>query len=229
MVMTLDDLTRALAPSGLMPLGAFRPEPADDVPGGEEARAVVLVGNAGPDMWRVFSAEGLDGEPEPLDRWTRRVLDDAAADLRRRFRARLRVFFPFDGPPYRPFQRWAMRSGTAHATPIGPLIHAVYGTWHAYRGAFVIETPFDAGTAGESASPCLACPDKPCLNSCPVSAFTEDGYDVPACAAWLDENRRGDCMTQGCRARRACPVGRDYHYQADHARFHMQRFLQAHS
>jgi hypothetical protein len=31
-------------------------------------------------------------------------------------------------------------------------------------------------------------------------------------------------MGEGCRARRACPVGRDYRYAPDQAAFHMRPF-----
>jgi hypothetical protein len=34
-------------------------------------------------------------------------------------------------------------------------------------------------------------------------------------------------MDLGCRARRACPVGRGYHYDPKQAAFHMRAFLDA--
>jgi hypothetical protein len=34
-------------------------------------------------------------------------------------------------------------------------------------------------------------------------------------------------MAESCRARRACPIGREYLYQPEQARFHMTHFLAA--
>ena len=50
--MTLTAIRDALHAHGLMPRGAFHPD--DDAL--RDARTIVLIGNAGPDMWRAFSA-----------------------------------------------------------------------------------------------------------------------------------------------------------------------------
>ena len=80
----------------------------------------MLVGNAGPALWRVFKRH-LRDEPHPLNAWTRRVVGAAAQSLG------ADVVFPFDGPPYHPFQRWAAQAEPVHVSPIGPLIHAEFG------------------------------------------------------------------------------------------------------
>lgn len=229
MQITLSDIEAALAPTGLMVLGCFQTEPADQVPGSPGAATLVLVGNAGPGMWRAFSASSPDtSSPHPLDEWTRTTLNAVADDLARDHQTGMQPLFPFDGPPYHPFQRWAIKSGKAYATPIGPLLHPRFGMWHAYRGAFVIEALLDLGIETTSGSPCETCTDKPCLTSCPVGAFTNPGYDVPGCLNLLEKEPAGPCFTTGCAARRACPVGQDYIYEAPQASFHMQKFLAAH-
>jgi hypothetical protein len=43
----------------------------------------------------------------------------------------------------------------------------------------------------------------------------------------LETKEGEDCMTLGCRARRACPVGREFTYVPDQAGFHMRAFLDA--
>lgn len=233
MDMTLDDISKALNPGGLLVLGAVRADVSDNIPGSGPDRGkdstLILIGNAGSAIWPPFSSEGLDGKPDPLDRWTRRVLDGVSDELARQFDTRLSVLYPFEGPPYWPFQRWAIRSGAAHPTPIGPLIHPTYGPWHAYRGAFVIASSFFIPDPVKNDRACDTCADTPCLTTCPVEAFSGDDYDVPACADHLDNNRDGKCMNGGCLARRACPVGRDFHYAPAHARFHMQIFLDNHT
>jgi hypothetical protein len=222
--MQYEEVNAALAGSGLICRGGFHPEPTDGVPepGGPVA-TVVIVGNAGPEMWQAFSAavseDRRQSEANPLNDWTRDVISGAAAALG------AAAVYPFDGPPYLPFQRWAMRADDVHVSPIGPLIHPEYGLWHAYRGALLLAEQLDTPAGSGDASPCDSCADKPCLNTCPVDAFGAEGYDVPACRDHLAVMAGEDCLGAGCLARRACPIGRDYIYEPDQARFHMQRFL----
>ena len=213
-----DAIASEVARHGLIARGAFHPAPADGVPG--TPRTLVLVGNAGPAMWRAFAA-GRRVEPDPLDAWTRRVLGEAAANLG------AIALFPFDGPPYLPFQRWAGRCEPVSPSPIGPLIHPAYGLWHAYRGALAFEGRLDMAPPAADPSPCESCADKPCLAACPVDALKPGAYDVKACVGHIEGTAGKDCMDLGCRARRACPIGRAYTYQPDQARFHMAHFARA--
>lgn len=222
--MDFPTIAAAIAPAGLILRGGFRPNRDDDVP--LPGAAVVLVGNAGPAMWRAFTSQVLADErrntADPLDAWIRRILRETSSQLG------AQVLFPFDGPPFLPFLRWARRAESVYPSPIGPLIHPEYGLHHAYRGALVfadrIELP--ANRADEAVNPCAACPSKPCLSACPVGAIRRGAYDVEACLDHLGREV-GDCMTAGCRARRACPVGRSYHYSPAQAAFHMDKFRAA--
>ena len=125
------------------------------------------------------SPEAGDGRPDPLNRWSQRLIDDLAA----RFGAL--GLYPFGGPPHWPFQRWAQRAESVWPSPIGMLIHPDHGLWHAYRGALAFAEPIDLPDRVDRPSPCEGCTDKPCLTTCPVGAFTTAGYDVPACAAHI--------------------------------------------
>ena len=211
-----DDLTAALDAHGLLPRGAFHPGPDDGAPAG--AGTILLVGNAGPGMWRAFASARREGV-QALDEWSAMVLDDIARA------AGATALYPSDGPPYRPFQRWAMKAEPVRSSPLGILIHPDYGLWHGYRGALVFGGTLPLPPRDGRASPCETCADRPCLTTCPVAAFGEGGYDVPACTGHLRAPAGTDCMAQGCRARRACPVGRDYIYEPAQAEFHMAAFL----
>lgn len=215
----------ALRAHGLIARGGFRPEPGDGVPplaDGRPVRGLILTGNAGPAMWRVFAgAPEFGTTPHPLDRWTARVLGAVAAETGGE------ALFPFDGPPYRPFVAWAKRAEPVAESPLGILIHPVYGLWHAYRGALVFADPADVPARDERLRPCDTCADKPCLSACPVNAFTNPGYDVPACSGHIAAPAGADCLMQGCRARRACPIGPELLYPPAHAEHHMRAFLRA--
>ncbi|MBO6782268.1 MAG: hypothetical protein JJ899_03205 [Alphaproteobacteria bacterium] len=214
-------LDRLLREHGLIARGAFHPAPDDDVPGGPGT--LVLVGNAGPQMWRAFEAArpAYADDPDPLDAWVRDVLAGIAGDVG------ATALFPFGGPPYLPFQRWAQRAGPVHPSPLGVLIHPDYGLWHAYRGALAFAERLDLAAPDDRPSPCATCADKPCLSACPVDAFSPDIYDVPACVGHIETAAGTDCLELGCRARRACPVGRDVLYEPAQAEFHMRAFRRA--
>ncbi|MBT3358920.1 MAG: hypothetical protein HN403_04750 [Rhodospirillales bacterium] len=214
--MNLEAIQTALTPHGLIVRGGFRPEPSDVVPG--NPATMVIIGNAGSAMWRAFQAVRGDG-PDPLDAWTRGVISGVAEKLG------AAALFPFDGPPYMPFQKWAMRSEAVFGSPIGPLIHPVYGLWHGYRGALAFEERIELPERLPAASPCESCVDRPCLSSCPVGALSVGNYDVPACVDHIGSAAGSDCLERACVARRACPVGREYHQEPAQAAFHMKHFL----
>lgn len=219
-------ISRLVAGTGLVLRGAFHPEPADRVPAlhdGRPAATLVLLGSVGGSLWPRFavSEERRDGKPDPLDRWSRRVIGGLARDLG------ATALYPFGGPPFRPFVAWAKRAEGLRESPLGMLIHPDHGLWHAYRGALVLPDPLALPPRLDRPFPCEACPDKPCLRTCPVQAFGSAGYDVAACSGFLASGQGGSCREAGCLARRACPVGRHLCYPPEQAEFHMTAFQAA--
>jgi hypothetical protein len=216
-----EDVVEAVEPTGLVARGGFATKPSEEMPpapDGQRARCAVIVGNIGGVMWPRFRDEETD-DPEPLDAWTRSVLVPIAAELGAAY------VHPSD-KPYQPFQRWAQRADDVWPSPIGLLIHAEHGLWHAYRGALLFPYVLD-GLPPTSAreSPCLSCADQPCLTTCPVGAFTPGGYDSAACAAHVRSDAEPDCLHLGCAARLACPVNADGFYGPDQMLFHMRAFV----
>ena len=221
--MDFKDIEGALAGTGLIVRGGFHPDAGAEKLG--KAATVVLIGNAGADMWTAFTAATTPAaratDANPLDDWICQVLDKAAGALG------CRVLYPFTGPPYFPFQQWACKAGGVFVSPTGPLVHPEFGLWHAYRGALVFEDRLALAAPSGHASPCEGCADKPCLRACPADAFVTGEYDVPACVGHVASSSGNDCRTTGCLARRACPVGAGYVYGPDQAGFHMEKFLKA--
>jgi hypothetical protein len=219
----LETVLSAIERSGLVARGALRLSDRERVGEIAEIRTIVLTGFAGRDGWSAFAAsrEARDGLDHPLDRWSRRVIEALARDLGGT------ALFPFGGPPFWPFQQWARRAEPVHPSPIGLLIHPAYGLWHSYRGALAFREALAVSEPDAAASPCESCRERPCLNACPVGAFSPAGYDVAACAGHLERPAGADCIGLGCRARRACPVGAEHAYGEEQARFTMQAFLRA--
>ncbi len=217
----LDAVRAALAPHGLFLRGVVHFEAGDGplLDDGRSAATVVLVGNAGGSLWPAFSrwrAGQADGGGEnPLDDWSKAVIRPVAAA------AGADVWFPSD-PPWQPFQRWAIRAEGLKPSPLGILIHPVYGLWHGYRAALGFAGLVGAATRPAGPHPCDTCAKKPCLSTCPAGAVRPEGFDVAACRAHLrtPEGQAG-CMQLGCLARAACPVGADHRYPVKQLRFHM--------
>jgi hypothetical protein len=219
--MDLARINGVIEAAGLTPLGAFHPKPDDAAPAladGQHARTLVLAGNAGPAMWRAFST-AREPARDLLDDWSRDVLAPLARDLG------AHAIYPFE-QPYPPFQRWAMKAGPCHPSPLGMFIHPDHGLWFGFRGALAFAEEISLPAPDQRPAPCEDCPDKPCLGACPVGAFSEEhGYDVPKCIDHIAGPDSRDCLSQGCHARRACPIGADARYSPEQAAFHMRAFL----
>jgi ferredoxin-like protein FixX len=221
MSVALVEVEAALRARGLAPRGAFHLVVSDGVSALPDGRAVgrlVLAGNVGASLWARFARERR-AEPEPLDRWSARVLGEIAA----RFDAA--IVLPGDGPPRPPFLRWARRAEPVHPSPLGVLIHPDHGLWHAYRGALAFSERLALPVRDTRESPCTSCRERRCLAACPVGAFTTAGYDDTACAAHLESGAGAACFEFACLARVACPVARKHRYPPEQARFHLSAFL----
>ena len=219
----LNGVNRAAAARGLCVLGAFQPNAQDDVPaleGGNLPGTVVMIGNAGSALWQHFAphADAI-GEDHPLDVWTRAQV----RELAKPFGAS--VLFPFEGPPFFPFQRWTERAAPAGPSPLGLFIHSEYGLWFALRAALLFAASEHTDDVSSEHNLCEDCVDRPCLKTCPVDAFTGSEYEVDTCAQFVATEAGRVCRESGCQARLACPVGVNYQYEKAHMQFHMRQFL----
>lgn len=210
--MTLEHISATLARQGLCILGTCTTQDADDLP---HDGSIVLIGPDEPHFWPLFtqSSEYQDGAANPMDRWSKRILDKFASDLD------ARALYPFGDPPFLPFFTWAQRSGRFWPSPIHFLVHDTAGLFVSFRGALLIKEKVPLSAAKQ---PCIDC-DAPCKTACPVGAFRE-GYNVPNCKSHIASVAGTPCMIEGCAARRACPVGASRRLPAQ-AAFHMESFL----
>lgn len=228
-------LQGAVASHGLRVRGGWVPTATDTLPAmpdGRAAAVVWMVGQIGSACWDAFTASApfSDGQAHPMDRWSKSIAMPLAQQW-----AGL-ALFPSDGPPYLPFARWAARAEALQTSPLMLQLHASYGLWHAYRFALALPTLDDkdadalrlAAQVPPAPDLCARCDGQPCLTGCPVQAFGSAGYDVPRCAGHLHGLLGHECMSAGCLARRACPVGTENRYTAEHAAFHMASFAGDH-
>ena len=206
--------------TGLKLRGAARLEegewPLSDT--SKSARTVILVGNYGGELWPQFSATAPASD-NPMDDWTKSVIRPLAAKVGGH------AIFPSD-KPYAPFLTWALRAEPVFSSPLGMLIHSEHGLWHAYRAALLFAEVIDIPGRPDGHSPCVTCETKPCLRACPVDAFGGEGLDTGRCMTHLRSSEQ-TCMSDGCRARAACPVARDRTYPSEQVCFHMDAYFRS--
>ncbi len=213
---TYAHLEHAAQAAGLIIMGALHPRlsAAKQLDGG----TLILLGAAGA-FWPTLqaSAEWQDRRPDPVDRWSLRVI----GQLAQAFDAK--AYYPFGGPPYAPFIDWALKSGRTFSSPVGALVHDTVGMLISYRGALHFANEFPIPEA-EGPSPCITCP-APCTTSCPVGALnTHSFYDVAACHDHLSTPEGQTCMTGGCLARLACPLSTGAERDPEQSAHHMRAF-----
>ena len=209
----LSDFAARAAAHRLEILGGFHAEGDPALPAG--TRTLLLLGPAEGFWAHLTGSPEWDGGPDPVDRWSRRVIGRMACDLG------AKALFPFGGPPYHPFYQWALRSGRVWDSPVRLLVHETQGLFVSFRGALALKEEVEL--APVAAKPCDTCA-APCLTACPAGALTGAGYDVPRCHDFLDSEAGQDCMTNGCAVRRACPVSQAYARVPEQSAYHMRQF-----
>ncbi len=215
--MTLDKIDALAAQDHLTVLGGFACSGDPDLPAGTQT--LLLLGPREPGFWAHVTAQPeWDGGPDPIDRWSRRAVGRLACDLG------AKALFPFGGPPWHPFYKWALRTGRVWDSPVRLLVHDHAGLMVSFRGALALKTAIPMGDVAAAAPPCATCVSQPCRSACPPRALTDQGYDLPVCHSFLDQPAGVTCMTQGCAVRRACPVSQAYARMPEQSAYHMGQF-----
>ncbi|MEQ1942843.1 4Fe-4S dicluster domain-containing protein [Mesorhizobium sp. VNQ89] len=212
----------ALSAHGLIQRGGFNfADASPPGPSGRPAKSILMVGQAGDALWPHFlrwRERQSESIANPLDTWCREVIGAVAACFG------ARAVSPSDRP-YLPFQQWAMRAEGLKPSPLGILMHPEYGLWHAYRGALLLDVEIPIQAPREVIHLCDLCTGKPCLKSCPVDAYSPDGFAYQACLGHVRAPKGEPCRTSGCLDRNACPYGTAYRYAAAEQAFHMAAFM----
>jgi hypothetical protein len=197
-------------------MGGFAADGDAGLPAG--TRTLLLIGPQEPGFWAHLTAgpEWRDGSPDPVDRWSRRVIGGVACGLG------AKAVFPFGGPPWHPFYAWALRTGRTWDSPVRLLVNDSMGLFASFRGALALKEAVDVPPP--SPKPCDSCADKPCLTACPAGALTGAGYDLPLCHGFLNQPNGAQCMKNGCGVRNACPLSQAYARLPERSAYHMGQF-----
>ena len=210
--------THALAPELIAPLTAAGIDHA-------AFASLVLFGAGGRRFWDCLQDRLRVGDMHTDD-----PVDAFSAQLAQSFLAHyLGVttwFQVYPGPIPVPLQKLGALAGWSHPSPLGVGIHPRFGTWFAYRGAYLIAGALPATPWGTSEAPCAACVGKPCVRACPVGAVRVGGrFELEACI-----RQRllpaSSCETR-CLSRLACPVGVAHRYTEEQLAYHGRRSIES--
>jgi hypothetical protein len=231
-MLNADSVARAVAPFGLNLVGvasvtSYDAQVAPErrlAPRLEGAESVIVVGNGGGAFWGAYR-RACAAEPtratraDPLDGFTREVVEAACAPLSDP--QAMRILFPFGFEGMVSFTRLAVLAGLGSPSLLGVLVHPMYGPWIALRAAILVRERLEAPRPADGFDPCPTCRDRPCITACPAGAVDAAGWSVPRCAGY--RARSDDPCATRCHARVACVLGPEHRYPDEALAYHQSR------
>jgi hypothetical protein len=211
--------SRGLGLTGSLPVAAYDalvPLPWRSASLAPGARGALVVGNAGRSLWERFEASPERAlADDPLDRYTRRVLAEAAS----LWDPPAAVGFYADRREgvYLPLVALARRAGFGSPGRIGVLIHPEFGPWIAIRAVLLAGESLPE-TSTPSFDPCTGCA-APCVTACVGSAVGDKVLDTRRC---YDTRLTDPACAGACAARSACVVGPEHAYSPAQLAHHMK-------
>jgi epoxyqueuosine reductase len=196
------------------------------------ARSIVVLGNGGGALWHAFKAHaaknpGWWDRENPLDDFTREVVERDVTAAARSLGLRLTVVYPFmNGDRTLNFIELGKVAGIAGPSILGVTVHPVYGPWIAFRAALLVDQEIDSPGEALGFDPCPGCTARTCIPGCPAGAVTIDaGWDIPRCLTHRVEVEP-DCAPR-CHARANCVLGPEHRYPDDELAYHQMRALRS--
>jgi len=192
-------------------------------------RSIVILGNGGGDFWHAFKTHAAENpgwleRDNPLDDFTRDVVEEEVVMPIRNTGVQCSTVFPFGNGPTLNFMQLATLAGLAGPSIIGVVVNPAYGPWIAFRAALLLDCEIDRPGNALGFDPCPTCRSRSCISACPTTAVSfQSGWDIPKCLAHRIE-AYPDC-TQGCHARMACVLSPGERYPDDELAYHQMRAL----
>ena len=201
-------------------------------------RSAVVFANGGTLFWECFledirkSPKHLSNHEHPIDDFVSRCIQsvDPTPSSSRRW-----IQCSETSDIFLDFRVLGRESGLGYESPLGLLIHPMYGLWVSMRMVLLttdvieniekienIETIEQTDSTSICSNPCTGCVEKPCITSCPAGAVTTEGWSVQPCASFHEVSER---CTVKCHSRLACPVGKESRHSPLQQLYHNARTI----
>ncbi len=186
------------------------------------ARTAVILGTGGRALGAALSVAPEAGGPDPVDRFTERVVRGALQRLATAgVAAHASFYWEQRKGRFLDFVALGERVGLGVRSRLGVLLAAEYGPWFALRAVVLCAADARVTRPVPGFEPCTGCA-APCALACPARAFGPADrlgpLDPAMCAAArLDP----DGCSSACASRRACVVGTQHAYTATIEAHHM--------
>ena len=145
----------------------------------------------------------------PLDRFTARVVREAATAHARTWGATRGLFYwERRGGVFADLVALGRECGLGVPGRLGVLLHPTYGPWMSLRAILLTAARLEPTAPLRDFEPCRGCP-APCARACPGGAVGALAFDTAACLA---TTRVHAPCREACAARRACVLGPDHAY-----------------
>ena len=194
------------------------------------ARSIILIGNGGASFWKHFqdhcsSRPGWLERDNPLDDFTRQVVESELIPRFRRHGIHARALYPFmPAEKQISFLQLAKLTGLGGPSIVGVLVHPTFGPWIAFRAAILVDVLIDAPGEASGFDPCPSCEPRSCIAACPVGAVSmPKGWDAVECTRHRVEVET-DCAAR-CHSRVACVLSPEHRYPDDELQYHHSRAL----
>ncbi len=179
------------------------------------ARSVVVVGHGGRALWPRFrAAREAALQRDPLDRYTLRVVEEAAARLGPA--ARVALYSQRREGQWVPLVALAREAGFGVPGRVGVLLHPGFGPWISMRALLYAPLELPEARPCEGFAPCDGCP-APCASACHGAAVGPAGLDARRC----HDTRHTDARCAlDCDARVACVLAPEHGYPVEQRAHH---------
>ena len=193
-------------------------------------QTLLLVGNAGPELWPACQASGFAGQSDPVDRYS---VDSCLKILGSLIEpATYELLYPSIPGQHTPECQLSLQAlgevaGWHQTSPLGIGINEQHGLWFAYRCLVLLDIEpepepirkTDAGVVQPGPDICNNCKTQECLKACPAEALVLDQLpDLQRCIGYRLQTD-SECAGQ-CLARNACPVSPGSRYTAEQINYH---------
>jgi hypothetical protein len=184
---------------------------------------LLVLASGGRAIFERFRASAEADLPNgPLDAFTRRVVEAAAARITHaRWRARPLFYYERLGGGFADFVALGRACGLGVESRLRILLHPRFGPWLAIRAVLLTDRVIEPTPPFRDFAPCEGCP-APCAGACRGSALAQGSLATSLC---LETRRRDPACELRCDARRACVVGPEHAYARDAEAHHMRAAL----